>query len=93
MEKEDEFMNEYVNIYNINFSNFISKSENDADDFIKDLSDEGNDLITREKVSVIIPDEISKIKNNQPSENSLTTILYSTEDHLRLSTLSKFYDH
>ena len=30
--KEDKFMNEYVNIYNINFSDFIPKSENDADD-------------------------------------------------------------
>ena len=32
-------MNEYVNIYNINFSDFIPKSENDAEDFIKDISD------------------------------------------------------
>ena len=49
-QKEDEFMNESVNIYNINFSNFISKSENYADDFIMDLSDEYTALIFRKKV-------------------------------------------
>ena len=88
MKKEDEFMNEYVNIYNVNFSDFIPKIETDAEDFINDISDEGTDLITREEVPSPIPDEIPQIMNNQPSENSLTATLYSTEDHPRLSLYS-----
>ena len=87
--KEDEFMNQYVNIYNINFSDFIPKSENDDEDFINDFLDEGTELITREKVPAPIPDEIPQIKNNQPSENNLTATLYTTEDHPCLSTLVK----
>ena len=84
-------MNEYVKIYNINFSNFISQSANDVHNFVKDLSDSGTVLITRENVPVTIPDEIPQIKNNQPSENSLTGTLYSTEDHPRLySVLNSF---
>ena len=80
-------MNVYLNIYNINFSDFIPNSESDADDFIKDLSDESTALIFCKKVPAPVPDEIPQIKNNQPSENSLTTTLYSTEDHPRFSTL------
>ena len=87
-------MNENVNIYNINFSDFIPTSENDADDFINDLPDEGTALIFRKKVPAPVPDddEIPQIKNNQRSENSLTGTLYSTEDHSRLSTLVKLND-
>ena len=73
-------MNEYVNIYHIN------KSENDADNFIKDLSDSGNVVMSRKNVSVTIPEEIPKNKNNQQSDNSLAATLYSTADHPRLST-------
>ena len=48
-------MNKYVNIYNINFKDFIPKSANDA---IKHPS--GTVLTSRKNVPVTIPDEIPK---------------------------------
>ena len=69
-------MNEYVNMHNINFSDSIPKSENDAYDFSNDLSDEGTALTFCKKVPAPVPDEIPQIKNSQPIENSLTATLY-----------------